>query len=443
MDQLFFVTEPDGLPPGVAAQLAANDFQGHPGQVQRLTQGYGSTHIYVGATGGTLGFWTGAKACQAARGLETIHVQNADVLTETQVQDFVLSWSFDSYRFERFKAKARPCVCVGLTANARTQALAEGMALARTLINTPANLMTPAGLQAAAETLARDHAAQIEVIDGADLRAGFPLIDAVGKAAGPGDMAPRLIDLRWGHEGPRLTLVGKGITFDTGGLNLKPGGSMRLMKKDMGGAAHALGLAATIMALAMPLRLRVLIPAAENALGAGAFRPGDVIAARSGSHVEIDNTDAEGRLVLADALTYAGEAEEAADLTISLATLTGAARVALGPHIAPYLTNRTDLTWQLLAASHAEADPLWPLPLFQPYEAYLKSDVADLVNAGPGRFAGAITAALFLARFAGDRPWAHFDLYGWNPEAKPGRPRGGAAQGLMSLLTFLESWAHD
>ncbi|MGB0718453.1 MAG: leucyl aminopeptidase family protein, partial [Alphaproteobacteria bacterium] len=242
--------------------------------------------------------------------------------------------------------------------------------------------------------------------------------------------------------GLALTIVGKGITYDTGGLNLKPGSSMRLMKKDMGGAAHALGLAKVIMQLDLPIRLRVLIPAAENAIGPGAFRPGDVVRSRSGVTVEIDNTDAEGRLVLADALTYASEASQSADLTFTMATLTGAARVAVGPSIVPYLASDSELMWSLHELSKKNTDPIWPLPLFEPYEAYLDSDVADLVNSGGGGFAGAITAALFLKRFVGSSSWAHFDLYGWNPVAKPGRPKGAAAQGLLSLVSYLESWSN-
>ena len=441
MNKLFMVTEPGALPPGVAAQLAANGFTGAVGQAQRLTQGDGSVHLYLGGAGDDLPFWTGARACQKAKGLDAVEFQNPQVLSAAQAEDFSLSWLLESYRFAKYKDATPAARLLGLEPSDRTRALASGIHLVRDLINTPANHMRPGELEEAAQHLAHQFDATFRAISGTDLEDGFPLIHAVGAAAGTGAMAPRLLDMRWGHVGPRLTLVGKGITYDTGGLNLKPGGSMRLMKKDMGGAAHVLGLARMIMDLTLPIQVRVLIPVAENALGAGAFRPGDVLTSRAGLTVEIDNTDAEGRLVLADALTYAGEAEEAANLTLSMATLTGAARVAVGPTIAPYFCNEETLIWKLFEARQQEADPLWPLPLFDAYNTYLSSDIADLVNSGGGPFAGSITAALFLKRFAPLSPWAHFDVYGWNPEAKPGRPKGGAAQGLLSLISYLESWS--
>lgn len=439
MNKLIFAAGPDALPPDAAVQLSTNGFDGGLGETQRLTQHDGTVHLYVGLGTGGSDFWLGAKACQKARGLSQIQVSNPEALDETTAQDFALSWLLESYRYGAFKETRPAAQLEGLALSDATRARAAGMGLARDLINTPANHMRPGDLAREARDLAEAHGAEVEVISGDALAAGFPLIQAVGGAAGDGAMAPRLIDMRWGQGRP-LTLVGKGITFDTGGLNLKPGQSMRLMKKDMGGAAHVLGLAHMIMALNLPIQLRVLIPAAENSMGAGAFRPGDVIPSRAGLSVEIDNTDAEGRLVLADALTYAQEAEQP-DLLVTMATLTGAARVAVGPSIAPYLTNDSDLNWQLLGASDSKVDPLWPLPLFNPYDSYLKSDVADLVNSGGGGFAGAITAALFLQRFIQAEKWAHFDVYGWNPEAKPGRPKGGAAQALLSLLTYLEGWA--
>ena len=440
MNKLYFVTEPDALPASVSTQLAAKGFQGEAGQIQSVTNSDGTCDLYVG-TCGDLSFWVGAEACQKAQGLDQIAVQNPHVLEETDQQSFALSWLLESYRFELFKPSQPACRLDGMPPNARTRAVAAGMGLSRDLINTPPNLMRPGDLAERARAIAAPFGAEIVIHAGDELKQNFPLIHTVGAAAGPDEMAPRLIDMTWGQVGPTLTLVGKGISFDTGGLNLKPGQSMRLMKKDMGGAAHVLGLAHMIMALDLPLQMRVLIPTAENAVGAGAFRPGDVVQARSGLSVEIDNTDAEGRLVLADALTYASEGDAAADLTISMATLTGAARVAVGPEIALYFTNEDSLNWQLLGASDAKVDPLWPLPLYQPYGDYLKSDVADLVNSGGGGFAGAITAALFLGRFVDPRTrWAHFDIYGWNPKARPGRPQGGAAQGLMALLNHIEDW---
>jgi len=440
MNKLIFVAGPGALPPEAAAQLAANDFTGELGQTQRLTQSSGGVHLYVGTGTGGSDFWLGAKACAKAKGLSQIQVTNPEALDAQRGQDFALAWLLESYRYGAFKEAKPAAQLEGIALSEATRARAAGMGLTRDLINTPANHMRPGDLAREARDLAEAHGATIEVISGDAFAAGFPLIQAVGGAAGGGAMAPRLIDMRWGATGRSLTLVGKGITFDTGGLNLKPGQSMRLMKKDMGGAAHVLGLAHMVMALNLPIQLRVLIPAAENSMGAGAFRPGDILASRAGLSVEIDNTDAEGRLVLADALTYAQEGAQP-DLLLTMATLTGAARVAVGPAIAPYLSNDADLTWQLLGASDAKVDPLWPLPLFDPYDSYLKSDVADLVNAGGGGFAGAITAALFLKRFVSAGKWAHFDVYGWNSEPKPGRPKGGAAQALLSLLTYLEGWA--
>ena len=440
MNTLHLIQGPDAVPTQEAARLAAHKFNGGAGQLQRITDPQGHTCLYVGiGTQGDIDFWLGAQACAKAKGLSGLTVQNPEALPPEMQAHFALSWLLESYRYGAFQETEAAPVLDGLGMSPRVLALAAGLGLTRDLINTPANYMRPGDLAREARDLADIHGAEVEVISGEALAVGFPLIHAVGAAAGEGAMAPRLIDMRWGDVGPTLTLVGKGITFDTGGLDLKPANAMRLMKKDMGGAAHVLGLAHMIMGQGLRLRLRVLIPAAENAVGQGAFRPGDVITSRAGLNVEIDNTDAEGRLVLADALTYAGEGQKS-DLTITMATLTGAARVAVGPKIAPYLTNDPQLTWQLLAASDQNIDPLWPLPLFSAYDSYLKSDVADMVNSGGGGFAGTITAALFLKKFVGDATWAHFDVYGWNPEAAPGRPKGGGAQGLISLLTYLEEW---
>ncbi len=280
--------------------------------------------------------------------------------------------------------------------------------------------------------LADAFGATVEAVAGAALEEGFPLIATVGRAA---SRPPRLLDLRWGSDGPRVTLVGKGVCFDTGGLNLKPGTSMALMKKDMGGAATVLGLAHMLMATKTPLRLRVLIPAVENAVSGAAFRPGDVLTSRKGLTVEVNNTDAEGRLVLADALALA--AEEAPDLIVSMATLTGAARVAVGPDLAPFYTDDDSLAAALLDAGRRVRDPLWRMPFHAPYEAMIEPAIADLDNAPKGGFAGSITAALFLRRFAGDARYAHFDIYGWQPAAAPGRPLGGVGQGARALFATI------
>jgi leucyl aminopeptidase len=322
---------------------------------------------------------------------------------------------------------------------ARLLALAEGEYLTRDLINTPASDMGPPDLEQAARDLAAKHGARIEVITGAALlEQNFPMIHTVGRAA---DRAPRLIDMTWGETGPQITLVGKGVCFDTGGLNLKPGESMGLMKKDMGGAANVLGLAHMLMATSVPLRLRVLIPAVENAVGGNAFRPGDILTSRKGLTVEINNTDAEGRLVLADALAYAQEADP--DLIVSMATLTGAARVAVGPDLAPYYSDDAGFCAAFEAAAMAQADPVWRMPFHTPYEAMIEPAIADLDNAPKGGFAGSITAALFLRRFVGASPYVHFDIYGWQPADAPARPKGGVGQATRALYTVLSTRAQS
>ncbi|MFK7867815.1 MAG: M17 family metallopeptidase [Roseobacter sp.] len=353
-----------------------------------------------------------------------------------------LGWLLASYRFDRYASRsgdfAQLIAPDGVDA-ARTAAIAEGEALTRDLINTPAADMGPPELEDAARSLAARHGARICVISGEDLLAqNYPLIHTVGRAAAK---APRLIDMAWGDAGPAITLVGKGVCFDTGGLNLKPGASMGLMKKDMGGAANVLGLAHMIMALALPLRLRVLIPAVENAVAGNAFRPGDILTSRKGLTVEINNTDAEGRLVLADALTLAQE--ENPDHIISMATLTGAARVAVGPDLAPFYTDDDAFARVLADAAGTVADPVWRMPFHTPYEAMIEPGIADLDNAPKGGFAGSITAALFLRRFVSTSPYTHFDIYGWQPSDAPARPKGGVGQGTRALLAYLSELSHE
>jgi leucyl aminopeptidase len=357
-------------------------------------------------------------------------------LTDPDLSTEALGWLFAAYSFDRYRdqtpLKARLVAPDGVDAP-RLEALASGEALTRDLINTPASDMGPVELEAACSGLAERFGARFDVIRGeALLEQNLPMIHTVGRAAA---QAPRLIDMAWGNTGPKLTLVGKGVCFDTGGLNLKPGNSMGLMKKDMGGAATVLGLAHMIMSLNLPVQLRVLIPAVENAVSANAFRPGDILTARNGKTVEINNTDAEGRLVLADALVLG--AEDAPDLMVSMATLTGAARVAVGPDIAPYFTDDAALATALDTAGAAMADPVWRLPLHSPYETMIEPGIADLDNAPSGGFAGAITAALFLRRFAGDTRYAHFDIYGWSTGNGPARPKGGVGMGARALLEAL------
>lgn len=349
-----------------------------------------------------------------------------------------LGWGLGAYQFGHYKTpKRQPARLVIPDELDRTsiQHQLDATCLVRDLINTPANDMLPEQLAKAADSLATSFGADISVILGADLlRENFPTIHAVGRAS---TSEPRLIDLNWGDpDHPRVTLVGKGVCFDSGGLDLKPATGMRLMKKDMGGAAHVLGLAHLVMSEHLPVRLRVLIPAVENAVSANAYRPGDILTTRKGLTVEIDNTDAEGRLVLCDALALATEDEPA--LVIDYATLTGSARSALGTDVPAMFTNSDEVARGILAAADAVVDPVWRLPLHQPYRRMLESRVADTVNSASSPYAGAITAALFLESFVDDVAWVHFDLMAWNTATQPGRPEGGEAMGLRAVYRYLE-----
>jgi len=349
-----------------------------------------------------------------------------------------LAVALGSYRFTRYRKIEGHQVKLELSQSLDRDELdhiAEAVMLARDLINTPANDMGPADLEAAARTLAASHNAETRAIVGDDLLAqNFPLIHAVGRAAAV-TAAPRLIDMVWGdNKHPHVTLVGKGVCFDTGGLDIKPESGMLNMKKDMGGAATALALAHMIMARGLKVRLRVLIPAVENSIAGGSFRPRDIYTSRKGITVEIGNTDAEGRLVLADALALADE--EKPELIADFATLTGAARVALGPDMPAFFTDDDALACDLMNCASTENDPLWRLPLWRPYEAMLESKVADINNVG-GSQGGAITAALFMRRFVAAKSWLHFDLFAWSASAKPGRPEGGDCQAARALYALL------
>ena len=349
-----------------------------------------------------------------------------------------LAFALGSYRFGRYRKSEAPEVRLVPPDNvdiADIARMAEAAGLARDLINTPSNDMGPEELALAAQQLAQRFDARFNCVVGEELtRQNFPLIHAVGMASA---RAPRLIDFAWGDPThPKVTLVGKGVCFDTGGLDLKPSSSMLLMKKDMGGAANVLALAQMVMAAGLKVRLRVLIPAVENAVAGNAFRPLDVFTSRKGLTVEIGNTDAEGRLVLADALALADE--EKPDLMLDLGTLTGAARVALGPDLPPFYTGDERLAEALSACAKKENDPLWRLPLWPPYDSWLDSKVANINNAPSGGFAGSITCALFLQRFVeAAQSWLHVDIYGWTPSAKPGRPEGGECQAARAIYRLL------
>lgn len=438
------VLDPDTLSPWLEAQssatrawVEANGFIAALGQALLVPGsagipvmaliGFGTTDIRARSR-----FHLAAAASKLPKGSYRIESGMADDLIEIEA----LGWLLGGYRFNRYKSMpdmgARLVSPPNIDARA-IMAVAQGEFLTRDLINTPASDMGPDDLEEAARKLAAQHDAAVSVIAGDDLLAqNFPMIHAVGRAA---SRAPRLIDLTWGETGPAITLVGKGVCFDTGGLNLKPGASMGLMKKDMGGAANVLGLAHMIMSAVLPVQLRVLIPAVENAVSADAFRPGDILTSRKGLTVEINNTDAEGRLVLADALAYAQETNPG--LILSMATLTGAARVAVGPDLAPYYTDDDNFAANLEAAARTKADPVWRMPFYTPYEPMIEPGIADLDNAPSGGFAGSITAALFLRRFVETRSYAHFDVYGWQPVDAPGRPKGGVGQATRALFETL------
>lgn len=351
----------------------------------------------------------------------------------------MLSWGLGAYRFNRYietKPVARLCL-ESVNESSEAFALLKATTLVRDLVNTPTEHMGPEELEAVAIRLAQAYGGTANSIVGEDLlKQNFPSIHAVGRAS---HRAPRLIELNWGNEAhPKISVVGKGVCFDTGGLDIKAADGMRNMKKDMGGAAHALGLAQLIMATNLPVRLQCLVPAVENAISANAFRPGEVIVTRSGLSVEIDNTDAEGRVVLGDSLVYA--CESSPELLMDFATLTGAARIALGPDLPALFCNNEKLAADYLQAGEQTSDRVWRMPLWRPYLSYLKSNIADLANSGPSKMAGCISAALYLERFVKEgMAWSHVDVYSWNDGERPGRPAGGEAQGLRAAYQMLKT----
>ena len=422
-------------PDAVRTAVKAQKFEGGANDIAILpADKSGEWSVAAGVTDVTApGLWHLAKLADSLP-------EGTYRLADYDASEAMLGWMLGQYRYHEYLSEPKltgPRVLLvkepARIAMAALQAAAT--ALVRDLVNRPAGDLGPNALEAEAKRIAKAHKAEVTVTAGEPLEAGYPLIHAVGKAAAR-EHAPRLIELEWGDpRHPRVAIVGKGITFDTGGLDIKPSTGMRLMKKDMGGAAHALALAELIMAAHLPVRLHMLVAAAENSISGNAMRPGDIIKSRKGVTVEIDNTDAEGRLVLADALTKA--IEDKAELIIDFATLTGAARVALGPDLPAMFSNDDSVSFGLLAASKAATDPLWHMPLWAPYMEMLDSDIADMSNSGGG-FAGAVTAALFLQKFVPDNvPWVHLDTFAWRPSSKPGRPKGGEALGLRAVFGYL------
>ena len=361
----------------------------------------------------------------------------AGALEPAHLAALQLGWGLGAYRFTRYKQGGRPPArLVVASLDDEVRDVLAACVRVRDLVNTPTEQMGPQQLEDVARDIAQAHGATFESIVGDDLlKQNFPAIHAVGRAS---HRAPRLLKLQWGDAShPHVALVGKGVCFDTGGLDIKPADGMRWMKKDMGGAAHAIALAELVMARKLPLRITLLVPAVENAIGPDAYRPGEVIATRKGIHVEIDNTDAEGRVVLGDALAHAGELSP--DAILDFATLTGAARIALGPDLPALFANDDALADAWLAAGERARDPLWRMPLWRPYLRYLTSNIADMANAG-SRMAGAVTAALYLERFVPEgMPWAHLDVYAWNDSARPGRPAGGEALALRAAYGMLKA----
>ena len=431
-----------GQAPLVSRMAALMDFKAKAGQVLAVPGEPGGAGLAVFGLGGKAkpdGMAFRALPAKLPAGDYRVAASPDGVALET----IALAWALGAYGFGRYRQKSadpRPRLVVEGVDLAETRNLAQACALARDLVNTPANDMGPVQLEMAAREIAETFGGTISVVAGDDLLTqNYPAVHAVGRAAEP-KRAPRMIEIAWsgaGPEAPLICVVGKGVVFDTGGLDIKPSASMRLMKKDMGGGAHALALGRMIMAARLPVRLVVLIPAVENAISGDAMRPGDVLASRKGLSIEVGNTDAEGRLVLADALTRAGELKP--DLTIDMATLTGAARVALGPQVIPFYTPDDALAGELAKAAESVGDPLWRMPLWAGYEPSLDSDIADLKNDPDGwAQAGSVTAALFLQRFAPAGAWVHLDIFAWNPRGQPGFPAGAEAQAIRALYAVLK-----
>lgn len=421
----------------VRSWIASTGFEAKPGTTCLLPGDDGAISDVLVGMGEALWDWSGLPASLPPH---AYHV-SAD-LTPEQANRAALGWALGTYRFDRFKRTdekehavlAWPSECD----RSKVESAAMATFLVRDLINTPASDMGPAELAASAEVVAKDNGASIRVLVGDELLdERFPAIHAVGRAAAA-DREPRLIDLTWGEPShPKVTLVGKGVCFDTGGLDLKAAAHMKLMKKDMGGGAHVLGLASMIMAANLPVRLRVLVPAVENSVSGSALRPLDVVPTRNGKTIEIGNTDAEGRVILADALTEACGDEP--ELLIDFATLTGAARIALGAELPALFSNDDAIASAAIGHGERESDPLWRMPLFEPYRKLIDGKVADITNSADSPLGGSITAALFLREFVEpDAPWIHIDVMAWNPSSRPGRPEGGEAMGMRAIYELID-----
>ncbi|MCP8885248.1 leucyl aminopeptidase family protein [Devosia sp. XJ19-1] len=422
------------IAPAHKAWARSNGFTGQRGRLLAVPGAEGAIDLWlfgVGAAEGRSPFVAGLAGAGLPEGAFRLAGEFGDPTLSA------IAFRLGAYRFDRYREqRAMPTLSLPDAADAaEVERQVEAATLARDLINTPANDLGPDALEQTTRDFARRHAMSITVTKGDDLlSANFPMIHAVGRASA---QAPRLIDLTWGNAGhPKVTLVGKGVTFDTGGLDIKTAAGMLSMKKDMGGAANVLGLAHVIMSAQLPVRLRVLLPVVENSIASNAFRPGDVLRSRAGLSVEIGNTDAEGRLILADALALADE--EAPDLLVDMATLTGAARVALGPDLPALYATDDGVAARLLTAGMAAEDPLWRMPLWSSYDSLLASKIADINNAATGGHAGSVTAALFLRRFVKHAAaWVHLDIFGWAPDARPGRPVGATDQGIRAVYGLL------
>jgi len=436
IDRAGFATLAKTLPASTRRWLATNGFSGAPDSFCLVPDGEGKlVEVFAGVAHATHPFALSALPMALPEGSYKLADQGLAIDAEAAA----LSWDLGGYQFDLYKPRRREPATLVLAPSSEAQrglAQATVIAATRDLVNTPAEHMGPEELAQAAQLVAKQHGAKFATIVGdALLKKNFPAIHAVGRASA---RAPRLIELNWGKaKDPLIAIVGKGVCFDTGGLDIKSPDGMRQMKKDMGGAANALGLASLVMALKLPVRLQVLIPAVENSIAGNAYRPGDVIKTRKGLHIEIGNTDAEGRVVLSDALAYASEAKP--ELVIDLATLTGAARVALGAQLPALFAKHHDTARDLVDLGFKMDDPLWHMPLWAPYKAGIESTIGDIVNTGKSALAGAINAALFLEYFVPEnQDWLHIDLFAWNDTARAGRPIGGEAQTIRTLLAYLE-----